>query len=131
MSVEHTSLFEFGRARAQVSAKSCRHIKEKGHSIAVAPHSRVPFYSCLGGNAKHFRDGEVARSGDGFEPAAGTADSSCLAPLARRNDKKFLHSLVVTSDAVFPLSKPLKFCHSERAGFARRNLLSLRSAHAA
>src|ERR1019366_4287969 len=61
---------------------------QKGHGIAVAPHSRIPFYSCVGGNAKHFRGGEVARGGDGVSvPVAGTADSSCLASLARRNDK--------------------------------------------
>jgi len=52
-------------------------------------------------------------------------------PRACRNDKEFLHSLVVTSDAVFPLSKPLEFCHSERAVFARRNLLSLGSGNGA
>jgi hypothetical protein len=44
-------------------------------------------YSCAGGDAKHFRGGEVARSGDGYLPMAGTADSSCLAALVRRNDK--------------------------------------------
>ena len=30
----------------------------------------------------------MARSGDGFGAVAGTADSSCLASLARRNDKE-------------------------------------------
>jgi hypothetical protein len=32
----------------------------------VAPSQSGSFYSCVGGNAKHFRGGEVARSGDGL-----------------------------------------------------------------
>jgi len=39
--------------------------KQKGHGVAVAPHSLVPFYSLAGGNARRFSGGEVARSGDG------------------------------------------------------------------
>ena len=33
----------------------------KRRILAVPPHSRFPFYSCVGGNSKHFRGGEVAR----------------------------------------------------------------------
>lgn len=56
------------------------------------PHSRVPFYSRAGGDAKHFSGGEVARSGDRFVPVAGTADSSWLhfaaLSVRHRNDKQ-------------------------------------------
>jgi len=38
---------------------------KKATPLPWPPHSRVPFYSLAGGNARRFSGGEVARSGDG------------------------------------------------------------------
>jgi putative endonuclease len=46
-----------------------------------------------------------------------------LVSLRRPGDEGFCTGVGVMSDAAFHRLDPLEFCHSERAGFARRNLL--------
>jgi hypothetical protein len=54
--------------------------------VAATPSQWVLFYTCGGGVARDFC-GVGGGTGVGWVVREGTADSSCLATLGRRNDK--------------------------------------------